>query len=100
MHSRRRALHHRQASQQSRLLTLDFRRAPTTHRATAGLALALRAQSRRNPAVHELLSLPEPFEEDPEGDDGEAGEDERVQGVDVPGAEDDAGILDLSVPKS
>ena len=38
------------------------------------------------------------FIEDTESDDDDEGEDEGGRGGDVPATEDDAGVLDLSVP--
>ena len=55
-------------------------------------------ESQRDAVVDFALEDAEPFVEDAEEDDGEAGCYECRFGVDVPAPEDDAGAFDLSVP--
>lgn len=86
------------ASQQSRLLGIDFRGAATTHRPPARLALALRAERRGDLRVRDLLRLAQPLVQHAERDDGEAREDKGVRRRDVPRPKHDARILDLRVP--
>lgn len=90
-------------SQQARLFTINFRSTSSrcTHPASSrgrSLALPLCTQGGSDLDIKLALGLTQPFVENTEDDDGEGGEDECGVGRDVPGPEDDAGVLDLGVP--